>query len=145
MKSYKHYLFIACVLLPCFFLLPFAFGWEGTLLHWEESSLGIKHLEFSPFDYFYNIGYSVDSFKNAFSKFSDLHFNFSSILNSLRSIANIFIALLNLLLLPASLTSSILMFLFSVIGFPMTSDNFLYNAFYIGQTLQLPYFSYLWE
>lgn len=133
------------IVIPCCFIIPLILGWDGSMLHWETASNGMHYLKFSPYDYFYNIGFSVDSFKNSFVRFTELHFNFTTILNSLRSIGNIFIAMLNLFLLPFALVSNVLIFIMALLGFPCTEQNFIYTTFNLGSMLQIPYFTYLWE
>ena len=91
----------------------------------------------------------VNNFNGAFDKFieniSNLgtnHYNWDGFINTIKSLCNIVIAILNTALIPFSLIGSILNFVCALFGLAMNDTNVLYTIFNSLAALQIPFISF---
>ena len=138
----KKYLFSVLILLPCFFIITLAFGFENLLIQWRSNSNGDLYLYVDWFSYFKNLAVSYSTIGNNFNKFNMVDLNWDGVINCLKSLANILIAAINLILIPFGLFGSMILPFFAFWGLPCVAENPLYSAFNLMSNFQLPYLTY---
>ena len=100
---------------------------------------GQMFLKFNLYNYLNNFKGSFDKFQELVSELGDNHYNFSGIVESLKSLCNIVISLLNVTLLPFSFIGSLLNVFLCLFGLPLNSSNPIYLVFNGIAGLQIPY------
>ena len=100
---------------------------------------GITITKFNANAYFNNFTGSFDEFNELISSFSETHYNRSGIVESLKSVGNVIISVLNAVLVPFSLIGSLLNIILALLGLPLSSANPIYNLFNGIAGLQIPY------
>lgn len=136
-------LFPFLIVMPCCFLAPLMFSWGSTLFVKYYTIYDTVIYKVDIYNWALNYATSFASFTNLAYRFSSLTLNFDGVVNPFISIANILIACFNMLLLPISTVSCIIVVLMSFVGFPLNDANFLYVIFNQGSLLQIPYINYV--
>ena len=126
-------LFPFLIVMPCCFLAPLMFSWGSTLFVKYYTIYDTVIYKVDIYNWALNYATSFASFTNLAYRFSSLTLNFD----------NILIACFNMLLLPISTVSCIIVVLMSFVGFPLNDANFLYVIFNQGSLLQIPYINYV--
>ena len=100
---------------------------------------GHMFLKFNLYNYLSNFTGSFSKFNELVSSLGDSHYNFSGVVETLKSLCNIMISLLNTTLLPFSFIGSLLNVFLCLFGLPLNSTNPIYLVFNGIAGLQIPY------
>ena len=133
--------FISCCFLFSDSIFMFAFG-GSTLIKKCYSSYNTFYYYADWQSYLSNINVAFSNFTNSFTRFGELTLNWDGLINCCKSICNLLIAGINIILLPFNLFSCICPLFFALFGMPLNSQNFFYTAFSIGINLNIPYITY---
>lgn len=122
-----------------FALFPFVFGYSSLI---QETTINnITLLTFDLNKYFLNISNNFETFKNNIKNLYQVPLNWDTVINSIKSICNILISVLNTLLLPFSIVVQLLPLVFCLAGWYLEQDNFIVQIFSGLNGLQIPYLS----
>lgn len=131
------------LLIGFFGLLAIQLGMTGLTYLEKVEINGFTQYRFNLSPYLLNINLSFDKFVNNIQTFYEgAVYNWDGIVNSIKSIGNIVVAVLNTLLMPFSILASFLNILFALVGFPLNDSNFIYSMFSGMASLQIPYIEF---
>lgn len=128
------------ILLGFIGMLAILFGMSGSSLVVYNSQYDMYVFDVG--NYFQNIIFGFNNFKQNISEFYNLTLDFSNFINGLKSIVNCIICVLNTLLVPFAIIGNVLNCLLALIGLPLNDTNFLFNIFNGVASLQIPYIGY---
>lgn len=122
----------------CIYSLISIFNITNTLFYTTIID-GNSYTTINVYGYLNNFNNSFSAFQETISKLTENHYNWSDILSSIKSIANVLITIVNSLLLPFSIVGSLLNVVCAFIGLPLNNTNPLYALFNGLASLQIPY------
>ena len=111
---------------------------ESTIFEYVLEN-GQMFLKFNFYNYLNNFKGSFSNFEELVSSLGTNHYNFSGIIETLKSLCNIVISLLNTTLLPFSFIGSLLNVFLCLFGLPLNASNPIYLVFNGIAGLQIPY------
>lgn len=92
------------------------------------------------YSYFNNLNLVVDKWKESVTSIVDIkYFNWDSVINCLKSVCNIVIAILNFMVMPFTLLGNVSALVFALLGVPFDNSNWLSVALNSFSTFQIPY------
>lgn len=127
------------IIIGVFALFPVAFGYSSLIKEINTNGLILYTFDFSK--YLSNISNYFLSFKNNIAKVYEVPLSWNNVIDSLKSICNILIAVLNSILLPFAIVIQLLPLIFSLCGWIISPDNFIVQVFAGLNSLQIPYIS----
>ena len=120
--------------------LSVVFGMNTLIV--QENIMGYNVYTIDLVTYTRNIQYSIGELNNTFSSLMDSHYNWDNFINSIKSIGNIFISMLNVTILPFNLSGNMSNVVLSILGIDVEQGNFITNLFAVFGNAQIPYISF---
>ena len=122
------------------YALSVVFGMNTLIV--QENIMGYNVYTIDLVKYTRNIQYSIGELNNTFSSLMDSHYNWDNFINSIKSIGNIFISLLNVTILPFNLSGNMSNVVMSILGIDVEEGNFITNLFAVFGNAQIPYITF---
>lgn len=120
--------------------LSVVFGMNTLIV--QENIMGYNVYTIDLVTYTRNIQYSIGELNNTFTSLMDSHYNWDNFINSIKSIGNIFISLLNVTILPFNLSGNMSNVVMSILGIDVEQGNFITNLFAVFGNAQIPYITF---
>ncbi len=117
--------------------LSVVFGMNTLIV--QENVMGYNVYTIDLVTYTRNIQYSIGELNNTFTSLMDSHYNWENFINSIKSIGNIFISMLNVTILPFNLSGNMSNVVLSILGIDVEQGNFITNLFAVFGNAQIPY------
>lgn len=126
----------------CFlaYALSVVFGMNTLIV--QENIMGYNVYTIDLVRYTRNIQYSISDLNNTFTSLLDSHYNWDNFINSIKSIGNIFISMLNVTILPFNLSGNMSNVVMSILGIDVEKGNFITNLFTTFGNAQIPYITF---
>ena len=126
----------------CFlaYSLSVVFGMNTLIV--QENIMGYNVYTIDLVNYTRNIQYSIGELNNTFTSLMESHYNWDNFINSIKSIGNIFISLLNVSILPFNLSGNMSNVVMSILGVDVEQGNFITNLFAVFGNAQIPYITF---
>ena len=132
------------IFMSSFCLLAYAlsvvFGMNTLIV--QENIMGYNVYTIDLVTYTRNIQYSISDLNNTFTSLLDSHYNWDNFINSIKSIGNIFISMLNVTILPFNLSGNMSNVVLSILGIDVEKGNFITNLFATFGNAQIPYITF---
>ena len=132
------------IFMSSFCLLAYAlsvvFGMNTLIV--QENIMGYNVYTIDLVTYTRNIQYSIGELNNTFTSLMESHYNWDNFINSIKSIGNIFISLLNVTILPFNLSGNMSNVVMSILGIDVEHGNFITNLFAVFGNAQIPYITF---
>ena len=132
------------IFMSSFCLLAYAlsvvFGMNTLIV--QENIMGYNVYTIDLVTYTRNIQYSIGELNNTFTSLMESHYNWDNFINSIKSIGNIFISLLNVTILPFNLSGNMSNVVMSILGIDVEQGNFITNLFATFGNVQIPYITF---
>ena len=132
------------IFMSSFCLLAYAlsvvFGMNTLIV--QENIMGYNVYTIDLVTYTRNIQYSIGELNNTFTSLMESHYNWDNFINSIKSIGNIFISLLNVTILPFNLSGNMSNVVMSILGIDVEQGNFITNLFAVFGNAQIPYITF---
>lgn len=131
-------------LISCFgvlfgvFSLGQVFNIESVIFKYVLEN-GQMYLKFDLYSYLNNFNGTFVKFQEFVSELGTNHYNWSGFIESIKSLCNVLITLLNVTLIPFSFIGSVLNVFLCIFGMPLNNSNPLYLVFNGISGLQIPY------
>lgn len=122
------------------YALSVVFGMNTLIV--QENIMGYNVYTIDLVRYTRNIQYSVQQVNNAFTSLLDNHYNWDNMINSIKSIGNIFITLVNITIVPFNLSGNMSNVVMSILGIDVEQGNFITNLFAVFGNAQIPYITF---
>lgn len=120
--------------------LSVVFGMNTLIV--QQNIMGYNVYTIDLVTYTRNIQYSIGELNNTFTSLMETHYNWDNFINSIKSIGNIFISLLNVTILPFNLSGNISNVVMSILGIDVEQGNFITNLFAVFGNAQIPYITF---
>ena len=120
--------------------LSVVFGMNTLIV--QENIMGYQVYTIDLVRYTRNIQYSINDLNNTFTSLLDSHYNWDNFINSIKSIGNIFISMLNVTILPFNLSGNMSNVVLSILGIDVEQGNFITNLFSVFGNAQIPYITF---
>ena len=117
--------------------LSVVFGMNTLIV--QQNIMGYNVYTIDLVTYTRNIQYSIGELNNTFTSLMESHYNWDNFINSIKSIGNIFISLLNVTILPFNLSGNMSNVVMSILGIDVEQGNFITNLFAVFGNAQIPY------
>lgn len=115
---------------------------QNTMFTIKEIN-GLNFYCFDPMNYFNNITLTMTKFTEQVTTIVDFNvFNWDNVINSMKSVCNIIICILNLLTMPFTFIGKSVSLIFSLLGVPYGNDNWLSSLLYSFSSFALPYLTF---
>ena len=108
----------------------------------QQNIMGYNVYTIDLVTYTRNIQYSIGELNNTFTSLMESHYNWDNFINSIKSIGNIFISLLNVTILPFNLSGNMSNVVMSILGIDVEQGNFITNLFAVFGNAQIPYITF---
>ena len=132
------------IFMSSFCLLAYAlsvvFGMNTLIV--QQNIMGYNVYTIDLVTYTRNIQYSIGELNNTFTTLMESHYNWDNFINSIKSIGNIFISLLNVTILPFNLSGNMSNVVMSILGIDVEQGNFITNLFAVFGNAQIPYITF---
>ena len=122
------------------YALSVVFGMNTLIV--QENIMGYNVYTIDLVTYTRNIQYSIGELNNTFTSLMESHYNWDNFINSIKSIGNIFISLLNVSILPFNLSGNMSNVVMSILGIDVEQGNFITNLFAVFGNAQIPYITF---
>ena len=122
------------------YALSVVFGMNTLIV--QENIMGYNVYTIDLVTYTRNIQYSIGELNNTFTSLMESHYNWDNFINSIKSIGNIFISLLNVTILPFNLSGNMSNVVMSILGIDVEQGNFITNLFAVFGNAQIPYITF---
>ena len=122
------------------YALSIVFGMNTLIV--QENIMGYNVYTIDLVTYTRNIQYSIGELNNTFTSLMESHYNWDNFINSIKSIGNIFISLLNVTILPFNLSGNMSNVVMSILGIDVEQGNFITNLFAVFGNAQIPYITF---
>ena len=122
------------------YALSVVFGMNTLIV--QENIMGYNVYTIDLVTYTRNIQYSIGELNNTFTSLMESHYNWDNFINSIKSIGNIFISLLNVTILPFNLSGNMSNVVMSILGIDVEHGNFITNLFAVFGNAQIPYITF---
>lgn len=122
------------------YALSVVFGMNTLII--QENIMGYNVYTIDLVRYTRNIQYSIGELNNTFTSLMESHYNWDNFINSIKSIGNIFISLLNVTILPFNLSGNMSNIVMSILGIDVEQGNFITNLFAVFGNAQIPYITF---
>lgn len=122
------------------YALSVVFGMNTLIV--QENIMGYNVYTIDLVRYTRNIQYSIGELNNTFTSLMESHYNWDNFINSIKSIGNIFISLLNVTILPFNLSGNMSNVVMSILGIDVDQGNFITNLFAVFGNAQIPYITF---
>ena len=122
------------------YALSVVFGMNTLIV--QENIMGYNVYTIDLVRYTRNIQYSVQQVNNSFTALLDNHYNWDNFINSIKSIGNIFITMLNITIVPFNLSGNMSNVVMSILGIDVEQGNFITNLFATFGNAQIPYITF---
>ena len=120
--------------------LSVVFGMNTLIV--QQNIMGYNVYTIDLVTYTRNIQYSIADLNNTFTSLLDSHYNWDNLINSVKSIGNIFISMLNVTILPFNLSGNMSNVVLSILGIDVEHGNFITNLFAVFGNAQIPYITF---
>lgn len=120
--------------------LSVVFGMNTLIV--QQNIMGYNVYTIDLVTYTRNIQYSISDLNNTFTSLLDSHYNWDNFINSIKSIGNIFISMLNVTILPFNLSGNMSNVVMSILGIDVEKGNFITNLFTAFGNAQIPYITF---
>ena len=120
--------------------LSVVFGMNTLIV--QQNVMGYNVYTIDLVRYTRNIQYSIGELNNSFTSLMESHYNWDNFINSIKSIGNIFISMLNVTILPFNLSGNMSNVVMSILGIDVEQGNFITNLFATFGNAQIPYISF---
>lgn len=120
--------------------LSVVFGMNTLIV--QQNIMGYNVYTIDLVTYTRNIQYSIGELNNTFTSLMESHYNWDNFINSIKSIGNIFISMLNVTILPFNLSGNMSNVVMSILGIDVEHGNFITNLFSVFGNAQIPYISF---
>ena len=120
--------------------LSVVFGMNTLIV--QQNIMGYNVYTIDLVTYTRNIQYSIGELNNTFTSLMESHYNWDNFINSIKSIGNIFISLLNVTILPFNLSGNMSNVVMSILGIDVEQGNFITNLFSVFGNAQIPYITF---
>ena len=120
--------------------LSVVFGMNTLIV--QENIMGYNVYTIDLVSYTRNIQYSVQQVNNTFTSLMESHYNWDNFINSIKSIGNIFISMLNVSIVPFNLSGNMSNVVMSILGINVEEGNFITNLFATFGNAQIPYITF---
>ena len=120
--------------------LSVVFGMNTLIV--QENIMGYNVYTIDLVTYTRNIQYSIGEINNTFTSLMESHYNWDNFINSIKSIGNIFISMLNVTILPFNLSGNMSNVVMSILGIDVEHGNFITNLFNVFGNAQIPYITF---
>ena len=120
--------------------LSVVFGMNTLIV--QQNIMGYNVYTIDLVTYTRNIQYSIGELNNTFTSLMESHYNWDNFINSIKSIGNIFISLLNVTILPFNLSGNMSNVVMSILGIDVEQGNFITNLFAVFGNAQIPYITF---
>lgn len=120
-----------------FALFPYFFGYSSLIQSTTINNITVLTIDLNK--YCINISNYLENFKNNIKSIYQIPLGWDTVINSIKSICNILISVLNTLILPFSLVIQIMPLIFGLLGWSIERDNFFVQVFSGLNGLQIPY------
>lgn len=120
--------------------LSVVFGMNTLIV--QENIMGYNVYTIDLVSYTRNIQYSVQQVNNSFTALLENHYNWDNFINSIKSIGNIFITMLNVSIVPFNLSGNMSNVVLSILGIDVEQGNFITNLFSVFGNAQIPYITF---
>lgn len=126
----------------CFlaYSLSVVFGMNTLIV--QQNIMGYNVYTIDLVTYTRNIQYSIGEINNTFTSLMESHYNWDNFINSIKSIGNIFISMLNVTILPFNLSGNMSNVVLSILGIDVEQGNFITNLFAVFGNAQIPYITF---
>ena len=122
------------------YALSVVFGMNTLIV--QENIMGYNVYTIDLVTYTRNIQYSIGELNNTFTSLMESHYNWDNFINSIKSIGNIFISMLNVTILPFNLSGNMSNVVMSILGINVEEGNFITNLFATFGNAQIPYITF---
>ena len=120
--------------------LSVVFGMNTLIV--QQNIMGYNVYTIDLVTYTRNIQYSIGELNNTFTSLMESHYNWDNFINSIKSIGNIFISMLNVTILPFNLSGNMSNVVMSILGIDVEQGNFITNLFAVFGNAQIPYITF---
>ena len=120
--------------------LSVVFGMNTLIV--QQNIMGYNVYTIDLVSYTRNIQYSVQQVNNTFTSLMESHYNWDNFINSIKSIGNIFISMLNVTIVPFNLSGNMSNVVMSILGINVEEGNFITNLFATFGNAQIPYITF---
>lgn len=120
--------------------LSVVFGMNTLIV--QQNIMGYNVYTIDLVTYTRNIQYSIGELNNSFTSLMESHYNWDNFINSIKSIGNIFISMLNVTILPFNLSGNMSNVVLSILGIDVEQGNFITNLFSVFGNAQIPYITF---
>ncbi len=120
--------------------LSVVFGMNTLIV--QQNIMGYNVYTIDLVTYTRNIQYSIGELNNTFTSLMESHYNWDNFINSIKSIGNIFISMLNVTILPFNLSGNMSNVVLSILGIDVEQGNFITNLFAVFGNAQIPYIQF---
>ena len=142
MYKIRNFCILFSVLLLLLFYLTMLLSFDNPIF--SKVYFGdIYYYKFDLLMYLKNITLTYNSFNVVFDKLGGFITKFNNPINGMISIINVLIFMLNLFILPLSMSASFSTFIFALMALPCNSSNILYTILQTFSALQVPYVPYV--